>query len=242
MLYTTNKFGYTYQSDDIHYNSQYFRTHFPELCGNPDNNVILRNDTHLQNNNQFVDLQNTSIAKIYTIDLADTLENVVVVSRSIPDVNNKTLGRLWLAHPVRKIGTSGGALIISASAAGPSSSGNLIVSFKIAGLGDTVTTTANATADVTAVYTCINRCGTFPSDPKKMVVSSPVEASVEFTSGKNERVTRTLTIHLPATTLECPLGQEMILVSVSYTNVQVSQSNTGTESIKGIFERTNFEI
>lgn len=33
MPYTTNKFGYTYESDDIHCSSQEFKKHFPELCG-----------------------------------------------------------------------------------------------------------------------------------------------------------------------------------------------------------------
>ncbi|PEZ07302.1 hypothetical protein CN326_09160 [Bacillus sp. AFS018417] len=228
-LYTTNKSGYTYQSDDIHYNSQYFREHFPNLCDNQNNDARLQNGTNLQNNNQFVDSQNTVMAKIYTTTLANTLQNAVVVSKSI-------------TRPSKKIEISGGAPLISANAAGPSPSAHLIVSFKIAGLDDNMTTTATASADVTAVYACINRSGNFPNDLKKAVVSGPVKASVRFTSGKIEQVTRTLTIYLPALTLECPLGQEMVLVSASYTNVQVSEPHTGTVSIEGIFERTNFEI
>ncbi|MEH7462087.1 hypothetical protein V7166_08340 [Bacillus thuringiensis] len=131
---------------------------------------------------------------------------------------------------------------ISASAAGPSSSGNLLISFKIAGLGDNVTTTVTASADATAVYACMNRGGNFPSDPKKTEVSGPVEASGEFTSGKNGQITRMLTLNPPAATLECPGGQVMVLVSVSYTNVQVFEPNAGLQSIPGTFERTFFEI
>ncbi|MFD0767504.1 hypothetical protein ACFQZ1_00970 [Bacillus sp. CGMCC 1.60114] len=209
-LYTANKYGYTYQSDDIHYNSQYFRANFPKLCNNQNDNT--------------------------------RLQNAVVVSKSIANENNKTLNRVWVAHPIRTIEISGGALLIHANVAGPSSSAHLIVSFKIAGLGNNMKTTATASADVTAVYACINRSGNFPNDLRKTVVSGPVETSVRFTIGKNEQVTRTLTIYLPAITLECPLGQEMVLVSVSYTNVQVSEPHAGTVCIEGIFERTNFEI
>ncbi|MGG3520997.1 hypothetical protein ABES33_13785 [Bacillus pseudomycoides] len=131
---------------------------------------------------------------------------------------------------------------IKASASGPSSSGSLLVSFKIAGLGDTVTTTITASADATAVYACMNRGGNFPNDPKKTEVSGPVEASGEFTSGKNGQITRMLTLNPPATTLECPGGQVMVLVSVSYTNVQVFETNAGTESIPGTFDRIFFDI
>ncbi|CAG9612449.1 hypothetical protein BACCIP111899_01626 [Bacillus rhizoplanae] len=209
-LYTTNKFGYTYQSDDIHHNSQYFRANFPKLCDNQDNDA--------------------------------KLPNAVVLSKSIANENNKTLNRLWISHPIRKIEISGGAILVDANVAGPSSSAHLIVSFKIAGLSENMTTTATASADVTAVYACINRSGNFPNNLKKTEVSGPVEASVRFTSGKKEQVTRILTIYLPAITLECPLGQEMVLVSASYTNVQVSEPHAGTVSIEGIFERINFEI
>ncbi|PGZ97952.1 hypothetical protein COE51_12635 [Bacillus pseudomycoides] len=241
-LYTTNKFGYTYQSDDIHYNSQHFKANFPELCANQDNDIRLQNGTSLQNNNQFVNSQNTVRAKIYTTALANTLQNAVVVSKSIANKNNKTLNRLSTTRQSKKIEISGGAPLISVNATGPSSSAHLIVSFTIAGLSDNMTTTATASADVTAVYACINRSGNFPNDLKKTEVSGPVEASVRFTSGKNEQVTRILTIYLPAITLECPLGQEMVLVSVSYTNVQVSEPHAGIAYIEGIFERTNFEI
>ncbi len=44
MPYTTNKFGYKYESDDIHCNSQQFRAHFPKLCGSQDGAVRLQNE------------------------------------------------------------------------------------------------------------------------------------------------------------------------------------------------------
>jgi hypothetical protein len=131
---------------------------------------------------------------------------------------------------------------IKASASGPNNAGNLTVNFKIAGLGDNETITVTTTADATAVYACRNNGGNFPSDPKKTTVSGPVSASGDFTSGQNGQITGSLTLSPPAnTTLTCPGGQRVVLVSVSYTNVQVSGGGD-TESISGNFSRTFFNI
>jgi len=131
---------------------------------------------------------------------------------------------------------------ISASASGPDAAGNLAVNFKIAGLGDNQTLTVTASANATAVYACQNNGGNFPSDPKKTAVSGPVSASGDFTSGKNGQITGSLTISPPPTTLTCPGGQHVVLVSVSYTNVAVSAPGAGTESIPGTFSRTFFDV
>ncbi|PGZ97951.1 hypothetical protein COE51_12630 [Bacillus pseudomycoides] len=131
---------------------------------------------------------------------------------------------------------------MNASAAGPSSGGNLLVSFNIAGLGDNVTTIVIAMADATAVYACMNRDGSFPSNPKRTEVSGTIEASAEFTSGNNGQITRMLTLSPPATTLECPGGQIMVLVSVFYTNIEIFEPDAELQSIPGTFERTFFEI
>ena len=130
---------------------------------------------------------------------------------------------------------------LRASASGPDTNGNLAVNFKIAGLGDNQTITVTASADATAVYACRNNGGNFPSDPKKTEVSGPVSASGDFTSGKNGSVTGSLTLHPPSTTLTCPGGQHMVLVSVSYTNVAISGGGD-TASIPGTFSRTFFNI
>jgi hypothetical protein len=131
---------------------------------------------------------------------------------------------------------------VRASASGPSATGQLTVNFKIAGLGDTVTTTVTASADATAVYACRNNGGNFPSDPKKQEVSGPVSNSGQFTSGKNGQITGSLTLSPPASNLSCPPGQSRVLVSVSYTNVAVSEPNADTRSIPGTFSRTFFTI
>jgi hypothetical protein len=134
------------------------------------------------------------------------------------------------------------AHFVRAAATGPDANGNLIVDFKIAGLGDSVTTTVTASADATALYACQNNGGNFPSDPKKQVVSGPVTASGEFTSGKNGQITDSLTLMPPPSTLVCPSGQRSVLANVSYTNVAVSEPNAGTASIPGTFSRVFFVV
>lgn len=134
------------------------------------------------------------------------------------------------------------AHFIRASASGPDANGDLLVDFKIAGLGANVTTTVTASADATAVYACRNNGGNFPSDPKKREVTGPVSASDELTSGKNGQVTGSLTLMPPASTLDCPPGQNEVLVSVAYDGVEVSEPNAGTESISGTFSRIFFDL
>ena len=97
------------------------------------------------------------------------------------------------------------------------------VDFKEAGLGNdpeaTVTIVVSATAS--RFDACRNNGGNFPRDPKKQETTSEVSASGEFSPGKNGQITDSLTISLPATSLECPPGQHAVLVSFSYTNIQV---------------------
>ena len=129
---------------------------------------------------------------------------------------------------------------INASATGPNDNGTLTVNFKIAGLGDTVTTTVTAAADGTATYGCLNAGGNFPNAANKQQVSGPVSASGEFTAGKNGQITGSLTLSPPTSTLVCPGGQTRVLCAVSYTNVSVTESAAGTEVILGTFSRVYF--
>jgi hypothetical protein len=133
------------------------------------------------------------------------------------------------------------AHFIRSSASGPANNGTLTVTFKLAGLGDNETIDITATADATAVYACRNNGRNFPSDPKKQTVSGPVSAAGSFTSGKNGQISGSLTLSPPASTLDCPPGQSEVLVSVSYSNVQVSGGGD-TAVLGGPFARTLFNI
>jgi hypothetical protein len=127
-------------------------------------------------------------------------------------------------------------------ASGPDASGNLTVSFKIAGLGKNVTLTIEATGDGTAVYACQNNGGNFPSDPKKQEVNGPVSASGEFTSGQNGQITGSLTLKPPASTLSCPPGQNEVLASVSYSDVTLSAPGAELETVFGDFSEVYYDV
>ena len=121
------------------------------------------------------------------------------------------------------------------SAAGALSGSSLVVSFREVGLGEgdvTVTATADATAD----YACLNNGGEFPNDPRKQSVSGPVSATGVFPVAKNGHIEGSLTLSAPSSTLDCPGGQTVVMTSVSYSNVTVTDvTNETSISISGTF-------
>ena len=116
-------------------------------------------------------------------------------------------------------------MFIKFDAIGPNNDGSLTTDFKAAGLGGKATISLTASADATAVYICVNKSGNFPSDPKKQVLEGPVSASEQLTSDKNGQITDSLTLNPPATTLNCPSGQNSVLAFVSYENVGIGKTN-----------------
>jgi hypothetical protein len=128
---------------------------------------------------------------------------------------------------------------IRASASGPNNAGQLIVSFKEAGLGDNQLITYVASADATATYACFNNGGNHPQATNKETVSGPVSATGTFSSGRNGSISQTLTINPPsAGSFSCPPGQRLVLADVSYTNVAITDTTNGvTEGIPGTFSR-----
>jgi hypothetical protein len=128
---------------------------------------------------------------------------------------------------------------IRASASGPNNAGQLVVSFKEAGLGDNQLITYVASADATATYACFNNGGKHPQATNKETVSGPVSATGTFSSGKNGSISQSLTLNPPsAGGFSCPLGQRLVLADVSYTNVAITDTTNGvTEGIPGTFSR-----
>jgi hypothetical protein len=114
------------------------------------------------------------------------------------------------------------------SASGVNDDGTLNVCFKIAGLGDNQTLDVTASAHADAVYACKNNGQQCPNAANKVNVQADVSATGTFTSGKNGQITACLTVDPPPTTLTCPPGQDLVLVSVSYTNVSVSAPGAGS--------------
>jgi hypothetical protein len=122
---------------------------------------------------------------------------------------------------------------VSASAA--RSGDNLVVKWKEAGLGDNLNIDYSATATATREDSCVNGGNNIPSDPKKTTTVAQVKAEGTF-SVKNGSVNGSLTLTPPATTLTCPKGQKATLISLSYTDVSITDLTNGiTEPIPGTF-------
>jgi hypothetical protein len=117
---------------------------------------------------------------------------------------------------------AGSPHFIRCRTSGLNSDGTVDVCFKIAGLGKNQLLTVTASADANATYACKNNGGECPNAANKVNVSGTVTAQGTFQSGKNGQITNCLTIEPPSTTLQCPPGQDLVLVSISYTNVSVS--------------------
>jgi hypothetical protein len=131
---------------------------------------------------------------------------------------------------------------VSASVSGPNSSGQLVVSFKEAGLGDNQLISYLASADGSAVYACINGGGNHPKAANKETVNGPVTASGTFSSGKNGTISQSLTLNPPsAGSFSCPSGQRLVIAFASFTNVTISDTtNNVTASFSGTFSACLF--
>jgi hypothetical protein len=147
-----------------------------------------------------------------------------------------SLFALWAAGPAKAQSPH----FISASANIDSSTGDLIVSWKEAGLGNLLPSPGSidyeATAEATATYGCINGGGKHPKATNKETVSGPVNAGGSFPIGKNGQITASLTITPPGPgDFSCPAGQTLELGTVNYivvslvdTTNKIDASLTGT--------------
>jgi hypothetical protein len=108
-----------------------------------------------------------------------------------------------------------------------SSNANVTVSWKEAGLGDTLMVDYEASADGSARYQCVNRGGKCPAASNKQNVLGPVFAHGSFASGKNGTITGSLTFEPPAGTLNCPGGQVLKMVSASFSGIALADTTNG---------------
>jgi hypothetical protein len=108
-------------------------------------------------------------------------------------------------------------------------SGNLVVTFKEAGLGNALeTATYRVTGSVTANYGCINRGSKHPEAANKEAVSTNFDSSQTFPV-RNGSATGTITIPLPEATLDCPGNQVETLLDVTYFNVTLTSGASGNQ-------------
>jgi hypothetical protein len=116
----------------------------------------------------------------------------------------------------------------------------LLVSWVEVGLGSTTIVTYEARADASATYACINRGGKNPSASNKHTVSDPVGASGTFQSDRNGRISGSLltsSISGPGD-FSCPSGQELVLASVTFTNITLTDVTNGVATSLGSLSKT----
>ena len=107
------------------------------------------------------------------------------------------------------------------------SNAHVTVTWKEAGLGDTVMVDYEARADGSARYQCVNRGGNCPAASNKQDALGPVVARGSFASGKNGAINGSLTFEPPAGTLVCPGGQVRKMVSASFANISLADLTNG---------------
>ena len=139
--------------------------------------------------------------------------------------------------------SAGNAHFIKSATHASLSGSNLVCGFKEAGLqsGSVETITCGATA--TTTYECVNGGGHNPSASNKTTKVTKVSKTGQFSADKNGNVVGSLTLSPPTAAqlgFSCPSGQTVTFVSVSYSNVSVSDSTSGASlSIPGSFTYTN---
>jgi hypothetical protein len=122
------------------------------------------------------------------------------------------------------------------------SSGQLVCSFKEAGLGTTLrTANISCAADATATYQCWNNGGKHPQAGNKETVGGPVSNGEAFPV-RNGQTTGSITVSPPGQgDFSCPNGQTVFLEDVSYTNIVLSGEGA-TADVPGTLTATGLHV
>jgi hypothetical protein len=146
-----------------------------------------------------------------------------------------------VAYPA--FAANGNAHFIKNATSATLSGSNLVVNFKESGLaaGSTETVTTSATA--TTTYECVNGGGKNPQASNKTTTQSQVSTSGTFTADQSGNIVGSETLSPPSAQslgFSCPAGQTVTFVSVTYSNVKVTDTTSGaTISLPGTFTFTN---
>jgi hypothetical protein len=129
------------------------------------------------------------------------------------------------------------------SSASIDNAGNLVCTFKEAGLGNTLTTEAvTCSANATANYACINGGSNHPKAANKETVSGPVSGGGNFPV-RNGSTTGSITVGPPsAGGFSCPSGQQLVLASVCYTDIVLEGAAGDTANVPGTVCKTLVNI
>jgi hypothetical protein len=123
------------------------------------------------------------------------------------------------------------------------SNGNLVCSFKEAGLGTTASTEfVSCSAQASATYACINGGGNHPKASNKETVTSPVSGGGTFPV-RNGSTVGSITLAPPGPgSFSCPGGQTLVFASVSYTSISLQGAAGDTASVPGTLTATFFNF
>jgi hypothetical protein len=144
--------------------------------------------------------------------------------------------KLWILGMglVAASALAAGAHFISASGS-LDGSGNLIVSFKEAGLGNNVQVYYTVTATATESALCYNNGGKHPKATNKGSVSAPSTGSGSYNSGNNGQVNGSITVPLPSglsvSGFSCPGGQTLV-TELTWSNITITDTTNGNS--KGV--------
>jgi hypothetical protein len=121
-------------------------------------------------------------------------------------------------------------------------SGALVVSWDEAGVGQQQINYV-LTADSTATYACLNGGGNHPKAANKATFAGPLTSpSVGFLP-QNGRVVGSISVGpLSAGSFSCPSGQRLVLASVSYTNILLTDTTNNVSTSVADTSRTFFSV
>ena len=138
------------------------------------------------------------------------------------------------------LGTSG-AHFFKATAS-ISDSGALVVTFDEAGVGQQQVNYV-LSADASATYACINGGGNHPKAANKATFNGPVSSPTFGFQPENGRVKGSISVGpLGSGSFSCPSGQTLVLASISYSNITLTDTTNNVTASIGSVSRTFFNV
>jgi hypothetical protein len=122
------------------------------------------------------------------------------------------------------------------------SSGALVVNWDEAGLGQQ-TVNYTLSTDASATYACLNGGGNHPKAANKVTFHGPLASPNTGFKPDNGRVQGTLSVGpLSAGSFTCPSGQTLVLASVSYSNIVLTDTTNNVSTTFPDISRIFFAV
>jgi hypothetical protein len=138
------------------------------------------------------------------------------------------------------LGTSG-AHFFKATAS-INDSGALVVTFDEAGVGQQQVDYV-LSANASATYACINGGGNHPKAANKATFNGPVSSPTIGFQPENGRVKGSISVGpLGSGSFSCPSGQTLVLASVAYSNITLTDTTNNVTASIGSVSRTFINV